>query len=211
MAGEPTVYHVDDDNLFRRALELLVESVQVGYAGYSSAQAFLESPRSDNPSCLVTDVRMPGLSGMELLRHCSARGIHMPIIVCTGHAEVTLAVASMKAGAFDFFEKPVRNQALLESIQSALLLDGQCRQERARHQKTADRLLTLTPGEEAVLNRILLGMGYKEIAKELQVSSKTVEARRARLLEKMACETVAELLAVVLSYRLAPAREGGLR
>jgi FixJ family two-component response regulator len=126
----------------------------------------------------------------------------MPVIIFTAHAEVPLAVAALKAGAFDFLEKPAGEQVMLETLQAALLHDARRQIEKARHHGTAAKLLTLTPGERDVLDQLVLGRTYKAIASELGVSYKTVEARRAKLMEKMQAETLAELLAAVLSYRL---------
>ena len=199
---EPTIYHVDDDMLIRRTVEFLARSVQVAYKGFASAQAFLESDPSDGPGCILTDLRMPGLSGMELLRRCIDRSIGMPVIIFTAHAEVPLAVRALKSGAFDFLEKPAGEQVMLETLQAALLFDARRLIEKKRHEATAARLLLLTPGEREVLDRIVEGQAYKAIASELGISYKTVEARRTKLMEKMETETVAEVIAAVLSYRL---------
>ncbi|MFQ3593140.1 MAG: response regulator [Gemmataceae bacterium] len=199
---EPTIYHVDDDLLIRRTIEFLARSVQVAYKGFANAQAFLESDPPDGPGCILTDLRMPGLSGMELLRRCIDRAIGMPVIIFTAYAEVPLAVHALKSGAFDFLQKPAGDQVMLETLQAALLFDARRLIEKKRHQATASRLLTLTPGEREVLELLVAGQANKVIARELGISYKTVEARRTKLMEKMQTETIAELIAVVLSYRL---------
>jgi FixJ family two-component response regulator len=199
---EPTIYHVDDDVLIRRTVEFLARSVQVAYRGYGTAQSFLESDPPDGPGCVLTDLRMPGLSGMELLRRCVDRAIGMPVIIFTAHAEVPLAVHALKSGAFDFLQKPAGEQAMLETIQAALLFDARRLIEKKRHEVTAARVLTLTPGEREVLDLLVQGRANKVIASELGISYKTVEARRTKLMEKMEAETIADLIAAVLSYRL---------
>jgi len=199
---EPTIYHVDDDLLIRRTVEFLARSVQVAYKGFANAQTFLESNPPDGPGCILTDLRMPGLSGMELLRRCIDRAIGMPVIIFTAYAEVPLAVHALKSGAFDFLQKPAGDQVMLETLQAALLFDARRLLEKKRHEATAARLLTLTPGEREVLELLVTGQANKVIARELGISYKTVEARRTKLMEKMQTETLAELIAQVLSYRL---------
>lgn len=197
-----TVYHVDDDPLVRRSVELLVRSVHLDYLGFSSVNDFLAAGPPQGPACLITDLRMPGLNGMELVRHASSRTIQMPILVFTAHADVAVAVAAMKAGVVDFIQKPASDQLLLDAIQSALSLDLRRHSQRALHRQTADRLNTLSSGERQVLDLIVEGKSNKAIATTLGISYKTVEARRARLMEKMGHETLAGLLADVLRWQL---------
>ncbi|MGL4554171.1 MAG: response regulator transcription factor, partial [Gemmataceae bacterium] len=177
------------------------QSVGVAHRGFASAQAFFESQPPDGPGCVLTDLRMPGWSGVELLRRCREVGVGMPVVIFTGHADVPATVSAMKAGAFDFLEKPGSEQLVLEAIQAALLADARRQEEKRRHEGTATRLMTLTPGQRDVLEGMMLGTPYKAIAARLGVSYKTVEARRAKVLEKMGCETLAELLVQVIGYR----------
>lgn len=200
MSG-PIIYQVDDDALIRRTVALLAATIQIPHVGFPSVQAFFESHPPDGPGCILTDLRMPGLSGTELLRRCPEQGLGMPIIVFTAHADVPVVVRTMKLGAFDFLEKPGSEQLMIEAIQSAIHFDAQRLVEKRKHERTASRLLTLNPGQREVLEGMVRGAPYKVLAAELDVSYKTVEARRGKVLEKMGCETVAELLAQVISYR----------
>jgi FixJ family two-component response regulator len=201
MTAPPTVFHVDDDGLVRRELAILLQSVGLPSEGYETVAQFLAACGPERPGCLVVALRLPDQSGLDLLRHCCRQGIHLPAVVLTGHGEVPLAVEAMKLGAVDFLEKPCSDHTLLGSIRNALTLDGQRRQERARQMQTAHRLALLSPGERDVLRLMLAGKGYKTIAAELSISYKTVEARRAKIMHKMSCETLAGLLAFVLSYQ----------
>jgi len=201
MTAPPTVFHVDDDLPVRRKLESLLQSVNLPVEGYETVAEFLARCGPERSGCLVVDLRLPDQSGLELLRCCARQGIHLPAIILTGHGEVALAVEAMKLGAIDFLEKPCSDHCRLESIRKALALDGRRRQERARQQQTARRLVLLSSGERDVLRLMLAGNGYKAIAAELAISYKTVEARRAKIMQKMGCETLAHLLALVLSYQ----------
>lgn len=200
MSEDATVYHVEDEPLIRRTMEMLARSVRLGYAGFGSVAEFLAGGR-DGPGCLVTDLRMPGLGGMELIRHVQARGMGLPILVFTAFAEVEVAVAAMKAGVADFIQKPASDQVLLEAIQSAVALDARRRSARQRRERTAAKIDGLNPGERQVLEAVVRGRSNKEIASALTVSQKTVEARRSRLMEKMGHETLAGLLVEVIEWR----------
>jgi FixJ family two-component response regulator len=205
---EPAVFHVDDDPLVRRSVETVMRSVGTPYRGYPTAQAFLDAWAEDAPGCLVSDMRMPGLGGMELLRLCAARKFRLPVIFLTAYAEVGLAVAAMKAGVFDFLEKPCGDQALLEAVQGAIAEDARRRAARARHGATAARLAQLSRGEYEVLGQMVEGKNNKAIAAALRVSVKTVEARRARVMEKLQVESLVELMSRILGYRLWSEQEG---
>jgi FixJ family two-component response regulator len=195
------VYHVDGDPVWLRKVDALVRSVGLPIESYETGSQFLSCARPDQPGCLVTEARLPDLSGLDLVRRGARLGLFLPPIVLTAYAEVPLAVEAMKLGLVDFLEKPCSDQVLLDRIRSTLALDTRRRQERVRHQETAERLALLKPPETDVLRLLLVGKAYKAIACDLKISVKTVEARRSKLMEKMACESLAQLLAKVLSWQ----------
>lgn len=198
---EPTVFHVDDDPLVRRSVELLLRSVGTPLRSFGSVREFLEQWAGDVHGCLVSDMRMPGLSGMDLLRHLKARKIRLPVIFLTAHAEVRLAVAALKAGVFDFLEKPCGDQTLLNAVQRAIAEDARRRTIRAATEATAARLALLNPGENEVLELVLDGQTNKTIAAQLGISVKTVEARRTKIMEKLECDSMARMIARIVGYR----------
>jgi FixJ family two-component response regulator len=199
---QPTVFVIDDDAAIRKSLSLLVQSVQLPVRTLESAQEFLDAYDPNQPGCLVLDLRMPGLSGLELQQRLTARGAHLPIIFVSAHGDLSSAVSAMRAGAIDFLEKPFRGQVLLDRIHQALQADAQARAAAAAHADTNARLATLTNGERAVLDLMAAGMPYKEIARELGTSYKAVEGRRARIMKKMQVDNMSELLRQVLTYQL---------
>lgn len=201
MTVPPTVFHIDNDLPMRRRVEGLLRSVGLPVEGYVTVAQFLTAWQPDRPGCLMVDVQPHNQSALDLLGGCTEKKIYLPVIALSDHPAVSLAVKAMKKGALDFLEKPCSDQRLLDSVRHALVLDAQQREERTRHRQTAARLALLAPGERDVLQLMLVGKGYKVIAGELKVSYKTVEARRARVMQKMGCETLAELLAAVLSFR----------
>lgn len=204
MHVEPTVYVVDDDEAVRNALRSLLDSVRLPVATYASAQEFLDAYDPARGGCLVVDLRMPGISGLELQERLVARGVTLPVIIITGHAEVATAVRAMKAGAVDFFEKPFSQQDLLDRIQHALARDARQRAEQAQRADVLQRLDRLTPREQAVLRRVVEGKANKVIAGELGISIKTVEAFRSKLMEKMEARSLAELVRLVLTAQWSP-------
>lgn len=204
MQSEPTVFVVDDDEAVRDALRSLLDSVHLPVATFASAQEFLDSYDPARGGCLVVDLRMPGMSGLELQERLVARGYTLPVIIITGHAEVATAVRAMKAGAVDFFEKPFSQQQLLDRIQHALARDASQRAEQSQRADVAHRLDRLTPREQAVLQRVVEGKANKVIAGELGISIKTVEAFRSKLMEKMEARSLAELVRLVLTARGSP-------
>ncbi len=194
MVPEPTVFLVDDDPMIVAALKELVGLLGLNCASYRSAAEFLESYRPTGPGCLVLDVRMPGMSGLELQKELTARGIDLPTIIITGFADVRIAVEAMKAGAVEFLEKPFRTQELCDHIQRAVKLDvanWQQRQERAKVQR---HLSALTRAEKQVLALILAGKTNRLMAGELDLSVRTIEDRRARLMRKLGVRSRAELI-----------------
>jgi FixJ family two-component response regulator len=194
VSSEPTVFVVDDDSEVRDTLQWLVESVGLNIETFASAQDFLNAYDPDRPGCLVTDVRMPGMSGIELQAKLMAEEVTLPIIVVSGYADVPTAVRSMKGGAVDFLEKPFNEQMMLERIQLSILEDARLRQQRAQRERAKTRLEGLTRRERQVMDLVILGRSNKQIARELDISPKTVEAHRSNLMGKMQAHSLAELV-----------------
>ena len=194
MLPEPTVFIVDDDEEVRQSLRWLVESVRLATETYATAQEFYQSYQPHRPGCLLLDVRMPGMSGLELQERLVAKQIRLPIIIITGHADVRMAVRAIKAGAVDFIEKPFSDQALLDRIQAAIAQDLKLRAVDSRRAVIADRLKSLTAREREVLDLVIGGQANREIADTLDVSCKTVEAHRARIMKKMEADNLADLM-----------------
>ena len=197
--AKSTVFVVDDDQAMRNSLKWLIESVGVAVESFSSADEFLAQYQPGRAGCLVLDVRMPGMSGLELQEHFARNDIHIPIIIITGHGDVPMAVRAMKAGAIDFIDKPFNDELLLESIRNALAIDQQQREFQSRRAEIAARLAHLTPREHEVMKMVTEGRSNKEIAMDLGVSAKTVEAHRARVMEKMEAGSLAELVRMVMA------------
>lgn len=195
---DPTVFVVDDDPAMRASLRWLLESVGHSVVTCSNAREFLDQYRTEQPGCLLLDVRMPGMSGLDLQEELTLRRIVLPIVIITGYAEVPIAVRAMKAGALDFIEKPFSDEALLERIRKAIVLDARRRRVDFERSSIEKRLGRLTARERDVLERVILGKSNKIIASELRLSTKTVEAHRAHVMEKMQAESVAELIRLSL-------------
>ena len=195
---EPTVFVVDDDRAMRESLSWLLDSVGLHVRSYATAADFLADHDPAQPGCLVLDVRMPGMSGLDLQAELARRGVDLPTIVITGHAEVSMAVRAVKSGAIDFIEKPFSDQLLLDRVRQALEMDRQAREVRSRREDARRRLATLTAREREVLNLVVAGRANKEIAFELRVSPKTVEVHRAHVMSKMCVDSLAELIRVTL-------------
>jgi RNA polymerase sigma factor (sigma-70 family) len=194
MEAEPVVFIVDDDASVRKSLERLVRSVGLWGEAFASAPEFLQRAAADGPSCLVLDVRMPGVSGLALQEMLTKAGHRIPIIFITGHGDITMSVRAMKAGAVDFLAKPFNDQDLLEAIQEAIARDRRARQERAMLQDIQRRVDTLTPRERDVMALVVAGMLNKQIAAALGTSEKTVKVHRARVMPKMQVQSVAQLV-----------------
>ena len=197
----PTVYIVDDDDAIRSALRLLLKSVGLAAATVPSAQEFLATYDPQQPGCLILDVRMPGMSGLELQQQLNLRGTIIPVIFITGHGDVPMAVEAMQQGAFDFLQKPFRDQDLIERIQRALAKDQTGRAELRERVRIKERLESLTAREREVLGLVTSGKPNKIMAADLGVSQRTVEIHRARVMEKMGASSLAQLVRMVLDLK----------
>ena len=193
------MFVVDDDQAMRNSLKWLIESVGVGVESFASADEFLAHYQAGRSGCLVLDVRMPGMSGLELQEHLIKENIHIPVVIITGHGDVPMAVRAMKAGAVDFIEKPFNDEALLDAIRRALAYEEQQRSHYFEHSQIKERLGHLTPREREVMDMVTEGKSNKEIANTLGVSAKTIEAHRARVMEKMQAGSLAELVRMALA------------
>jgi len=199
MPPEPTVFVVDDDPAMRDSLCWLLQSVDLHVETYPSADAFLAAYDAGRPGCLVLDVRMPGMSGLNLQDELRARHIRLPIIMLSGHAEVPTAVRALKAGAIDFMEKPFSDELLLDRIRQAIDLDREQRDAEAQRAAVAERYALLTPREREVMELVTAGKANKVIAAELGLSPKTVEVHRAAVMDKMRADSVADLVRMRLA------------
>ena len=188
------VYVVDDDPSIRETLHGLIQSVGLRAKTFGSAQEFLSSQLPDAPACLVLDVRLPGLSGLDLQRELSKAGIELPIIFITGHADIPMSVWAMKAGAFEFLTKPFRNQDLLDAIRQAIERDRTKRQERAEREELGRRFGSLTPRQRQVMGLVVAGLVNKQIAAELGTSEVTIKVHRGQLMRKMRARSLPELV-----------------
>jgi FixJ family two-component response regulator len=202
--GTPVVFVVDDDPAMRDSLRWLIESTGVQVETFADAQTFLARIRPEVPGCLVLDVRMPGMSGLDLQSELARRGIGLPTIVVTGHAEVPMAVRAVKAGAIDFIEKPFSDQLLLDRVRQGIEMDRLARHGRAQRADVLRRLSLLTQREREVLDLVVAGRANKEIAAALRLSPKTVEVHRAHVMEKMQASSVAELVRLALFAQAQP-------
>jgi len=194
----PTVFVVDDDEAVRGSLRLLLKSVGLAATTLPTAQEFLAKYAPEQPGCLVLDVRMPGMSGLELQEQLNIRGAIIPVIFITGHGDIPMAVEAMQQGAFDFLQKPFRDQDLIDRIQRALAKDQANRLELKGRSDVRERLEALTPREREVLNLVTGGKPNKIMAADLGVSQRTVEIHRARVMEKMHASSLAHLVRMVM-------------
>ena len=195
----PTVFIVDDDPAIRTAMQALMDSVVLPHRVFSSGNEFLDSGSAGRAGCLVLDIRMPGLSGLELQAELLQRDSTLPIIFITGHGDVPMAVEAMQKGAVDFIQKPFRDQDLLERITEALKTDEKRRRQRERQEAVAERVASLTNREAQVFDLVVTGKPNKVIAYELGVSQRTVEIHRARVMEKMQARSLADLVKMHLA------------
>ena len=194
----PTVFVVDDDEGVRNSLRFLLKSVGLTTRALSSASEVLEVYKQNQLGCLVLDVRMPGMSGIELQQQLNLRGATIPVIFITGHGDIPMAVEAMQHGAFDFLQKPFRDQDLIDRIQRALERDARNRAALTQHARIRQRFESLTPREREVLMLMTRGKPNKVMAAELGVSQRTVEIHRARVMEKSGADSLAQLVRMVM-------------
>ena len=194
----PTIFIVDDDSAVRDALKLLLRSVGQAVETFGAGQEFLDAYNDDRAGCLVLDIRMPGMSGLELQQKLNEKHAILPIIFITGHGDVPMAVEAMQAGAVDFIQKPFRDQDLIDRINQALEKDHNNRAALGERNDIRRRLETLTPREREVLDLVVHGKANKVIAGDLKLSQRTVEIHRARVMEKMQASSLAHLVRMVL-------------
>ncbi len=198
----PTAYVVEDDESIRTLWRWLMESNGIAVRTFGSAPEFITGYPSGAPGCLVLDLHLPGMSGLELQEHLKRTQIDIPIVFVTAHGDVRTAVTALKEGAVDFIEKPFSYREAVSIVQKAFERDAGNRERRARHAQAAGRFATLTDRERAVLRRVIEGKQNKLIADELEISIKTVEFHRSKVMEKMGADSVAELVQAALGFSL---------
>jgi FixJ family two-component response regulator len=192
--SDAIVFVIDDDESMREALKSLIRSVGLKVEAFASAHEFLQGRRPDLPACLILDVRMPGLSGLDLQRDLSEANIHIPIIFITGHGDIPMSVRAMKAGAVEFLTKPFRDQDLLDAIQQALERDRLMRSQQADNAELLNRYHSLTPRETEVFGLVVKGMLNKQIALQLRTSEITIKLHRRQVMEKMHADSLPDLV-----------------
>jgi len=198
--GAPRVFVIDDDANVRAAIAGLLKSEGLGCQTFGTAHEFLQNPIVDGPSCLVLDMRLPGMNGLDVQRELAHAGVRIPIIFITGHGDIAMTVQAMKAGAVEFLTKPFRNQELLDAIQQALERDRTTRDQRAKNEELHTRYDSLTSREREVMTLVVAGLLNKQIAGELGTSETTVKNHRHQVMEKMGADSVADL--VKMAYKL---------
>lgn len=194
MNEQPTVYIVDDDNAMRRSTAMILEAADLPYKAFESAQTFIDEYKPNSPGCLILDLHMPGMNGMELIQKLVAENLQIPVIVVSGTGTIPIAVQGMKLGVKDFLEKPVHPTVLLEKVQAALALDAAQRSEGAELGAIRKKFAELTTRENEVLQLIVEGLPNKLIARRMNISIKTVTNHRANLIEKAGAVNTADLV-----------------
>jgi FixJ family two-component response regulator len=194
MIPDPIVFVVDDDPAVRESIQKLLASVGVRAETFGSTAEFLAARRPEAPACLVLDVRLPDVSGLEFQRELAASNVRIPIIFITGHADIPMTVQAMKAGALEFLTKPFRGQDLIDAVQEAIARDRAAWNERAKLKELQSRYASLTPREKEVMHLVVAGMLNRQVAAELGASELTIKTHRGRVMEKMAAESLADLV-----------------
>lgn len=195
---EPVVFIVDDDEEVRDSLQRLLESVNLAFECFAGAEDFLEAYQPDRPGCVLADVRMPGMSGLQLQEELKARSIELPVILLSGYADVPMVIRAMKAGAADFIEKPFNSQALLDRVQTVIKESAKTFADQTKRREFRQRLERLTKRQRQVLDLIVTGVPNKRIAFELVLSEKTIETHRAHIMEKMRAKAPVDLATMLI-------------
>ena len=197
----PTVFVVDDDPEIRASIALLMKSVKLEVRTFNSTADFLSSWTPEKPGCLILDVRMPAMSGLELQSVLLERGLAMPIVFLSGHGDIPMALRAVRAGAIDFLEKPFRDQVLIDAVHAALAQDAQERLRRTERKSVASLVGSLSPREAEVAGLVADGLSSPEIARKLRLSPRTVEMHRARLMRRLGVDGVADVIRLILEAR----------